>query len=201
MNSAAGLVLLDANVLIYAEQDKSLYHEASKLLRDRALTGAIAACVSPQVLNEFYAVVTNPRRVDDPLSAREAVDQIRKYYRAKHLVKIFPGPSIIKRELELLASTNFLLPRVDAVGRYRFRGLGNHLINSDRQDMRFDNAFQDLTTGDFQEWQLGIEVSMPVGFRKANAAVRNAQLVLARDHAILEEQENEVTHDLSAAFS
>ena len=104
MNNAAGLVLLDANVLIYAEQDKSSYYEASKLLRDRALTGAIAACVSPQVLNEFYAVVTNPRRVDDPLSAREAVDQIRKYYRAKRLVKIFPGPTIIKRELELLAA-------------------------------------------------------------------------------------------------
>ena len=101
MNNA-DLALLDANVLIYAEQDQSPHYLASKSLRDRALTGDVAACISPQVLNEFYAIVTNPARVDEPLSAQEAIDQITKYYRSKRLAKIYPGPTIIQRELALL---------------------------------------------------------------------------------------------------
>ncbi len=103
MNNAA-IALLDTNVLIYAEQDMSPHYEASKSLRDRALTGEVPACVSPQVLNEFFAVVTNPHRVDDPLTVQEAIDQMRKYYQAKRLVKIYSGPTIIERELALLES-------------------------------------------------------------------------------------------------
>ncbi|MBC8355132.1 MAG: TolC family protein [Planctomycetes bacterium] len=106
-----------------------------------------------------------------------------------------------RREMELAASRNFLLPRVDAVGRYRFRGLGHHLLNSDRQDDRFDNAFQDLTTGDFQEWQVGLEVELPVGYRQAHAGVRNAELQLNRERAILDEQEKQVVHELTGAVA
>lgn len=105
------------------------------------------------------------------------------------------------RELELAASRNFLLPRLDAIGRYRFRGLGHDLLNSERQPGRFDNAFQDLTTGDFQEWQLGVEMQMPVGFRQAHAGVRNAELQLHRERAILEEQEKQVAHELSESVA
>ncbi len=107
-----------------------------------------------------------------------------------------------KRELELLASRNYLLPQVDLVGRYRWRGFGNDLARaSGNSPTRFDNAYEDLTTGDFQEWQVGLEVSAPVGFRKAHAAVRNAELQLAREKAILEEQQRQVIHDLSSAVA
>ena len=105
------------------------------------------------------------------------------------------------QEMELAASRNFLRPRVDAVGRYRWRGLGHHLLNSTRQEDRFDNAFQDLTTGDFQEWQFGLEVEMPVGYRQGHAAVRNAELQLSREIAILEEQERQVVHELTEAVA
>lgn len=106
-----------------------------------------------------------------------------------------------RREMELAASRNFLLPRVDAVGRYRWRGLGHHLSNSERQEDTFDNALQNLTTGNFQEWQLGVEVELPIGYRQAHAGVRNAELNLKRDRAILEEQEKQVAHDLSQAVA
>jgi hypothetical protein len=55
----------------------------------------------------------------------------------------------------------------------------------------------DLTSGDFQEWQLGLEFSVPVGFRKGHAAVRNAELYLARERAVLREQELQIVHRLS----
>lgn len=107
-----------------------------------------------------------------------------------------------RRELELLASRNFLYPKLDGIGRYRWRGFGRDLLNSSNGvGGSFDNAWGNLLTGDFQEWQLGVEMSMPVGFRKAHAAVRNAQLMLARERSVLDEQEREVAHDLSNAMA
>ncbi|MCO6454054.1 MAG: TolC family protein, partial [Pirellulaceae bacterium] len=123
--------------------------------------------------------------------------------------------TVIRRsELELLANRNFLLPRLDAFGRYRFRGLGKQLIDSRRTNpgltdingnpvdrLSFDNAYQDLTTGDFQEWQLGFEFALPIGFRRAHAAVRHSQLQLARERAVLNEQERQLVHDLSNSYA
>jgi outer membrane protein TolC len=109
----------------------------------------------------------------------------------------------IKRgELHLAATRNFLLPRLDAVGRYRWRGLGHDLLdpNGDSPDP-FDNAYGNLTGGDFQEWQLGVECTAPLGFRQGHVAVRNAELLVARERSLLEEQKREIVHDLSAAFA
>lgn len=107
-----------------------------------------------------------------------------------------------RRELELTASRNFLLARLDTVGRYRWRGFGHDLLNSDgRVDERFDNAWENLMTGDFQEWQLGVEMEIPIGYRQAHAAVRNAELQLARERSLLDEQQRQVVSDLSNALA
>jgi outer membrane protein TolC len=107
-----------------------------------------------------------------------------------------------RREMELSASRNFLLPRLDATGRYRWRGFGDDLINPDgRTNGRFDNAWDDLTSGDFQEWQLGVDLNVPLGFRAAHNAVRNAQMQLARERALLEEQQRTILNDVSNAVA
>jgi hypothetical protein len=107
-----------------------------------------------------------------------------------------------RRELELAGSRNYLLPQLDAVGLYRFRGFGRDLIGHRRDpNIEFDNAFGNMTSGDFQEWQLGAELSFPIGFRRAHAALRHAQLQLARERAILEEQQRHVLYDLSNAYA
>lgn len=106
-----------------------------------------------------------------------------------------------RREMELVASKNFPLPELDAVARYRWRGFGDDLIDPGDRTPRFDNAYADLTSGKFQEWQLGLEMNMPIGFRRENVAVRNAQWLLARERALLVEQERQVIHDLSGAVA
>ncbi len=106
-----------------------------------------------------------------------------------------------RAELEWIASKNYLLPRVDAIGRYRWRGFGQGLGNSGGNNPRFDNAYENLTGGDFQEWQLGVELSVPIGFRRAHSANRNSELKLFRSRAILREQEHQVLHDLAAAVA
>lgn len=109
---------------------------------------------------------------------------------------------IRRRELELIASKNHLMPRLDAVGRYRWRGFGRDLIDEDGPPIgRFESAYEDLMSGDFQEWQLGLELDIPIGYRRAHAAVRHAELRIARERAILAEQQQEVIHDVAAAVA
>jgi hypothetical protein len=105
-----------------------------------------------------------------------------------------------EKELELISAKNYVLPRLDAVGQYRWRGLGNDYWGTARTPGEFDNAMQNLTGGDFQDWQFGLEFSLPIGFRKQLAGVRHAQLNLARERSVLREQELEVSHQLGSAI-
>ncbi|MBA3484492.1 MAG: TolC family protein [Pirellulales bacterium] len=108
-----------------------------------------------------------------------------------------------RRELELIASKNLLLPRLDAVGRYRWLGAGDDLISSQRNGippfLDDSTAFESLTSGDFQEWEIGLQFAMPLGMRRGMTAVRNAQLAIARERAIMEDMELEVSHQLGDA--
>jgi outer membrane protein TolC len=111
---------------------------------------------------------------------------------------------IKQREMQLIAARNQLLPRVDAIGTYRWLGLGDDLIRSDRSGLaplaHGSDAFSVLTGGDFQEWQLGVQMTMPIGFRRQLSQVRFYQLQLARERALYKEQELEVTHQLGDAI-
>jgi outer membrane protein TolC len=97
---------------------------------------------------------------------------------------------VIKQaELMLRANKNFLSPRLDAVSRYRLRGFSNSL----------DSAAQ-YFDGEQDEWQLGLEFSVPIGYRQAHAAVRNSELKLAREREVLREQERAIHFGLSNAM-
>ncbi len=108
---------------------------------------------------------------------------------------------IKQREMELIAARNDLLPQLDAVGLYRFLGLGDDLIDVPRNGANYPAAgslaFDELTEGRYQEWRVGFELTSPFGFRRELAGVRNAQLKLARDKAVLEAMELEIMHQLT----
>ena len=70
--------LLDTNVLIYASDKTSLFHGVCRELRAGGTTGRHALCVTPQVLLEYVAVVTNPRRVVAPRTPAEAWAEVGK---------------------------------------------------------------------------------------------------------------------------
>jgi outer membrane protein TolC len=105
---------------------------------------------------------------------------------------------IKRRELELIAARNMMLPRLDAVGRYRWLGLGDDLMGHGAPSFREpgSTAFDVLTSGQFQEWQLGLQLSMPIGFRRELSGVRHHELLIARERAILQDLELEISHQL-----
>lgn len=110
---------------------------------------------------------------------------------------------IKEQEMNLIAAKNTLLPQLDAVALYRFLGLGDDLWLADSDRLPFaapgSQALENLTDGDYQEWRLGFELNMPIGYRAENARVTNAHLLLARERAKLEDIELELSHSLTDA--
>ena len=143
------------------------------------------------------------RPADEPIEARihfdwdlavtEALMNRAEIRRQKWVIK--------QRELELIASRNLLKPQLDAVGLYRWRGFGQSLLDPDRGGPEFDDAYSNLTGGDYQEWQLGMELNFPIGNRRAHAGVRHAEFHLVRAQALLREQEHLILRDLSNAYA
>jgi len=108
-----------------------------------------------------------------------------------------------RRELELMAARNFLSPQLDMVAKYRVRGLGHDLAGSSTPSAvgNIESAFGQMSQFNNREWVLGMEFSVPVGFRQAHAAVDNAEFMIARARAVLKEQERQVIHDLGTMIA
>ncbi len=149
------------------------------------------------------------RPSDEPTTARVAFDWTGIHCEAiTRRVEIRKEKWEIKRrELELIAARNLMLPRLDAVGRYRWLGLGDQLFGSGSgfidqttgNPAQDSSAFDTLTSGEFQEWQLGLQLSVPIGFRRELSGVRHHELLIARERAILQDLELEVSHQLGEA--
>ena len=149
------------------------------------------------------------RPADEPTTARisfdwqqslvEALSRSAELRRQKWVIK--------QRELELVAAKNLIMPRLDMVGRWRFLGMGQDLINQNSQsyDANGNNplagtdAYSTLLSGQFQEWQAGAQFLMPLGFRRELATVRHHQMQLARERARLQDEELEASHALVEA--
>ena len=150
------------------------------------------------------------RPSDEPTTARIAFDWQQSLVEAlSRSAELRRQKWIIKqRELELVASKNLLLPRLDAVGRWRFLGMGQDLINQNYTpyeaggaDPLFGtDAYSTMLSGRFQEWQAGAQFLMPLGFRRELATVRHHQLQLARERARLQDEELEASHALVDAI-
>ncbi|MEW6620911.1 MAG: PIN domain-containing protein [bacterium] len=95
--------LIDSNILVYAYDLDSHYHKKAKEIIDKkVLSGKINACVSHQVLYEFYAVITDSRRVGSPLESDKAREIIESCQKAVNLKKIFPLSNTLKTVINLL---------------------------------------------------------------------------------------------------
>ena len=135
------------------------------------------------------------RPIDEPITAPMKLDwysiRCEALFRSPELRK--QRWEVKRRELELTASKNFLLPNLDLEAGYRISGAGKDLMGS-------DSAYNSLTGGNYTGWTVGLTASAPFGWRREQAGARNAQLRLMKEKKLLQEQELELTHQLTESF-
>ncbi|MFM8570059.1 MAG: TolC family protein [Pirellula sp.] len=185
-------------------QARSNYYLFASQLND-ALSGPNGLYAAEQRLRYMIGIQATDGRllkpIDDPIQAEVMFDwQASLSDATNRRVEVRRQEwSIKRRELELIAARLNKRPRFDALTRYRYRALGDHLFGARNPSEPTDSFFANLGTGDYQEWQGGFEWNYNVGLRQASAAVRHAQLNLAREVAVLKEQQLRISHDLSNA--
>ena len=170
-----------------------------------SLTGAQGLYAAEQQLRYMMGLPPTDGRLIKPIDRPIQAEVDFEWYSAVgdalvHRVEIRRQRWLIKRrEYELLASRLNRRARLDAVTQYRWRGLGDHLISGRNPDDEFESLAQNITEGNFQEWQAGFEWQYAIGLRRASSAVAFAQLSLARENQVLQELELRLLHDLSNA--
>jgi uncharacterized protein len=74
------VILVDANVLLYAEDSLSGEHAAVRSWWDERLSGDAPVCLSWSVLQAFIRIGTNPRLHQRPLRVREACERVQSWF-------------------------------------------------------------------------------------------------------------------------
>ena len=93
------MVIVDANVLLYASNTDSPHHELARSWLDPALTGGTGVGLPWVVLLAFLRISTHPRILPTPLSTAEAIDQVTSWLEAPAAVVVEPT----SRHLSVLA--------------------------------------------------------------------------------------------------
>ncbi len=143
------------------------------------------------------------RPIDEPTLARVTFDwnEVLAESMVKRPELRLKRWDISRRELELILARNNLLPILNVGGLYRWVGLGDDLINASRNGLNFpapnSTAWDNLFQGRFQEFTFTGDFQFAVGYRRELAGVTNAQLKVARERALLEDMELDVTHGLT----
>ncbi len=70
------MILVDANVLIYAYHPRGEHHAACRLWLEATLSGARPVGLPWLSIWAFLRIITNPRAFEQPLSMREAGDVV-----------------------------------------------------------------------------------------------------------------------------
>lgn len=73
------MIMVDANILLYAEDQLSPRHAAAREWWDAELSGSSPVCLCWTVLGAFIRIATNPRVFEHPLSLDQALARIQSW--------------------------------------------------------------------------------------------------------------------------
>jgi outer membrane protein TolC len=91
----------------------------------------------------------------------------------------------------LIQANSQALPQLNATALYRWNGLNGELP---------DDTIISTRPGQYTDWQLGINFSVPLGLRNGRAQVRQQKLLIARDRANVEQQLHLALQQLAATL-
>lgn len=73
------MILVDANILLYAEDKLSPMHDAAQGWWDSQLSGSAPVCLCWTVLAAYIRIGTNPRVFEHPLSLAQAIGRVESW--------------------------------------------------------------------------------------------------------------------------
>ncbi len=136
--------------------------------------------------------------VDEPILAKYVPnwDEIHRDGVQNRPELLIARQELKARQLDLLTQKNLRKPDLRFFSSYDIAGLGPRLDGANIED----NAFRSLASNQFNSYQLGLRLDMPLGFRDANSLVRQAQLNLKRYALQVLDTERKVGFDVAQRY-
>jgi len=100
------MILVDANLLLYAEDSLAKHHDAARIWWDAQLSGSDPVGLCWPVLNAFIRIGTNPRLHQRPLTLEEATERVRSWFDQPCVRLIQPTPGHWTLFQQMLLSGN-----------------------------------------------------------------------------------------------
>lgn len=79
------MIVPDANLLLYAYDQSSPFHEPAKAWCEDRMSGPAPLVLLPTVVFGFVRIATHPRVFKDPLSVAEAAVHVRSWLALRHV--------------------------------------------------------------------------------------------------------------------
>ncbi len=99
---------------------------------------------------------------------------------------------IIEAEKQrLIQAENMALPQLNGIAQYQWNGLSGSMPNG---------VGATTLPGQFTDWTLGVNFSVPLGLRQARAMVRQEKLIIEKDKANLNQGLHAAIHELAATI-
>lgn len=105
--------------------------------------------------------------------------------------------SVKSLQLQLQAARSLIRPRLDFIAGYDVQAAGDNLIS---ENGNLSSALGSLTNEDINSWNLGFEMSIPLGYRFTRSQVRNLELQVSKATAVLASQEKNIAHDIAVSI-
>jgi uncharacterized protein len=101
------MILIDANLLIYAIDSDSVHHNSARRWLEKSLSGTTQVGLAWIVLLAFLRVTTHPRVMRNPLAPDAAVNYVDEWLACPCVVSVAPGERHwpILRQLVLTSGT------------------------------------------------------------------------------------------------
>ncbi len=95
-------VFFDTNVLVYAHDELSPFHEKSATLLDLVINNEIRGIISEQNILELYRILTNPSAMrGKPLSPAEVKSLLEETYLSGKFKIVYPTKDTLKRTIDI----------------------------------------------------------------------------------------------------
>lgn len=131
---------VDVNVLVYATDRGSPYHEKAKAVVERFLAGPELLYLLWPVVFGYLRIVTHPRLLDSPLSPHVAADNIEQFIAQPHVRQVGELDdfwAVYRRTADAVKPRGNLVPDTHLVALMRQHGIST-IWSHDRDFRKFE---------------------------------------------------------------
>jgi toxin-antitoxin system PIN domain toxin len=136
------MILPDANLLLYAYDEKSPYHRTAKAWWEHCLSGGEPVGLAEVVVFAFLRVSTHPRIYESPMSVADASAAIASWVECPIVRILVPGENHIRDVVSLLEEAGSVGGNLVTDAQIAALGIYHKAVihTADRDFMRFRKA-------------------------------------------------------------